>query len=178
MTLKMNVEERNILQILDELVNNRSVSAMIDPIVMRAEQKLVQQPDALMAWEPIPLDLHGKGLSNLIHSSWVFILRAQATTGAERHPNSHQRMMSYRGTGDLQVRSADRWHSNFLVSNLDAPLQSRWVSIPPYTWHQAVVPEKDWVVVSFHTAPENELIEERPNPNDTKRTDQRRYLDE
>jgi hypothetical protein len=175
---KTNVEERNILQILDELVNNRAVAAMIDAIIMRVEHKLGQKPDALMAWEPIPLDLYGKELPTLIRSSWMFILRGQATTGAERHPNSHQRMMSYRGTGDLQLWSDNSWHSSFLVSDLDAPLHSRWVSIPPYTWHQAVVPQQNWVVVSFHTAPQNELIEERPTPNDTKGTDQRRYLDD
>ena len=171
------VEERKVLQILDELVNDRSVTAMIDPIVSRVEQKL-HESDAPMAWEPIPLDLFGNELPTLIRSSWVFILRGQATTGAERHPNSHQRMVSYRGSGDFQVWIDDRWKSNYLVSDLEAPLLSRWISIPPYTWHQAVVREKDWVVVSFQTANQNELIEERPNPNDKKRTVQRRYLDE
>ena len=178
MTHSMNPEERNILQSLDELVNDGSAIALIDQIVMRVARTLVQEPDALLGWELVPLDLYDKELPSLIRSSWVFILRGNATTGAERHPNSHQRMMSYRGSGDFQVWSDGRWHSSFLVSDLDAPLQRRWISIPTNTWHQAVVPESDWVVVSFHTAPPNELIEERPDPNDEKRTNQRRYLDE
>jgi hypothetical protein len=57
-------------------------------------------PEDVLAWEPIPLDLYKVPLPKAIHSSWVFILRANTVSGAERHPNSHQRMMSYRGTGD------------------------------------------------------------------------------
>jgi hypothetical protein len=178
MTVKINFEERKILETLNEALNHKPAGAMIDQIVTRVEQKLARHPDALMAWEPVPLDLYAKELPDVIRSSWIFILRGKATTGAERHPNSHQRMMSYRGSGDLQVWGDERWHSNFLVSEFDAPLQSRWVSIPPYTWHQAVVPQKDWIVVSFHTVREDELIEERPDPNDTKPAHQRRYVDE
>ena len=113
----------------------------------------------------------------MIRSSWVFVLRAQANTGAERHPNSHQRMMSYRGSGDFQLWTGGRWRSNPLVSDSEAPIESRWVSIPPNIWHQGVVPTENWVVLSFHTVPEGELIEERPDTTDTELTHQRRYLD-
>jgi hypothetical protein len=85
-------------------------------------------------------------------------------------------MMSYRGVGDLQTGGAGRWQSNFLVSEAGAPLQKRWASVPPNVWHQAVVPYQDWVVVSFHTVPAHELIEERPDPEDVRRTQQRHYL--
>jgi hypothetical protein len=176
MTAGISDEEREVLQLLDELLKDRSIAAAIDPIVKRVERTLAQSPDAVLAWEPIPLDLYLKDLPALIRSSWVFILRANATTGAERHPNSHQRMMSYRGRGDFQIWRDDRWNSNFLVSDLEAPLQNRWISIPPYTWHQGVVTENDWVVVSFQTAAERELIEERPNPYHRNQTDQRRYV--
>jgi len=85
----------------------------------------------------------------MIRSSWVFVLRARSASGAERHPNSYQRVMSYHGYGDFQVWSDGAWRSNQLVSSPKAPLQSRWASIPPLVWHQGVVPEKNWVVVSF-----------------------------
>jgi len=45
-------------------------------------------------------------------------------------------------------------------------LEERWISIPSNTWHQGVVSDRDWVVVSFHTVPADELIEERPDPRD------------
>jgi hypothetical protein len=55
-----------------------------------------------------------------------------------------------------------QWHSHQLVSERDGSIERRWLSIPPNTWHQAVVPRSDWVVVSFHTVADHELIEERP----------------
>jgi hypothetical protein len=130
-----------------------------------------------MAWEPIPLSIYGNSLPPPIRSSWVFILRAGATTGAERHPNSHQRMMSIQGTGDMQTGGEGRWQSNLLVSDPNADLQRRWISIPQNVWHQVVVPEgTDWVVVSFHTVPAEELIEERPGAADASQTRQKLYL--
>ena len=58
-----------------------------------------------------------------------------------------------------------------------APLHSRWASIPPNTWHRAVVSGRQWVVVSFHTVPDHELIEERLHETDAELTHQRRYID-
>jgi len=178
MSPKLSTEERQLLQAIDGVVRRKSVMAAIDPIVEQAEEKLTQAPGALMAWETIPLALYGGELPSIIRSSWVFVLRAQAVTGAERHPNSHQRVMSYRGAGDLQVWGDERWHSHSLVSDFEAALEGRWASVPPNVWHQVVVPEKNWVVVSFHTAPEDELIEERPDPADMQSTRQRKYLAE
>jgi hypothetical protein len=104
------------------------------------------------------------------------------TTGAERHPNSRQRMVSWSGGGDFQVHDGARWQSHRLVSDPAAPLERRWVSIPPDTWHQGVVADADWLVVSFHTVAAAELIEERPDPGDPdpfhpRRTRRRRYAE-
>src|SRR5262249_8626567 len=151
-------QERSFLDVLDAVLRSDVVHARIERIVERVAQKLAQESAATMAWEPIPLEVYGESLPSPIQSSWVFILRARATTGAERHPNSHQRMMSYRGAGDLQTADERGWQSNLLISNRDAPFEERWVSIPTNVWHQAVVPDADWVVVSFHTVPAEELI--------------------
>jgi hypothetical protein len=99
----MSPQERSILESLDAILQWDAVRAGIDPIVNQVARKLPQDRAALMAWEPIPLSIYGESLPVFIRSSWVFILRAWATTGAERHPNSHQRMMSFHGTGDLQT---------------------------------------------------------------------------
>src|SRR5437667_11661593 len=170
----MTADERSLLQQLDRIVRSEQVRVQILPIVERVRAELTRKQDALMAWEPIALTLLGDALPAAIRSGWVFILRAGANTGAERHPNSHQRMMSFEATGDLQTdaTSAEHtvqteseidWRSNILVSDPRAPLERRWVSIPPNVWHRPVIPEgADWVVVSFHTVPAAELIEERP----------------
>ena len=173
----MDEQELQILQILDVIAKPESVRTMIDSVALRVEQKLTQDIGASLAWESVPLATYAGRLPNMIRSSWVFVLRAQANTGAERHPNSHQRMMSYKGSGDLQIWTGKKWRSNPLVSNSEAQLESRWVSIPPNTWHRALVSEKNWIVLSFHTVLEDELIEERPDTTDAKLTYQRRYMD-
>jgi hypothetical protein len=70
--------------------------------------------------------------------------------------------MSYRGSADLQTKPDDEWISNRLVSQPDAPLEKRWLSIPAGVWHQPVMGDENWIVVSFHTVLPEELVEERP----------------
>jgi hypothetical protein len=170
----MDRAERELLEILDAAV--RSAGATIDPIVARVVEKLRSAPEEVLAWEPIPLERYGRRLPAAIGSSWVFVLRANVTTGAERHPNSHQRMMSYRGHGDFPTRPGSSWEPHPLRSDPSGPLEQRWISIPTNVWHQGVVGPEDWAVVSFHTVPADELIEERPAADETERARSRRYL--
>ena len=196
----MTAAERTILVGLDQILRLEKVRTLIRPVAERVHAKLSRDTGALMAWEPIPLTIYGSVLPGAIKSSWVFVLRAGANTGAERHPNSHQRMMSIEGSGDMQVQAGssntrgqrtaayargsgepkevgDQWQSNMLISDSDAPLERRWISIPQNVWHQPVISkEADWVVVSFHTVPAEELIQERPETSVQERTKQMRYL--
>jgi hypothetical protein len=184
----MTAEERSLLEELDRVLRLEQVRAQIWPIVERVRAELARNEDALMAWEPIPLTLFGGTMPAVIRSSWVFILRAGANTGAERHPNSHQRMMSFEATGDMQteaelpgqgahVPSDIVWQSNILVSDSEASLERRWISIPQNAWHRPVIPKgADWVVVSFHTVPAEELIEERPRSGGAGEMKQMLYL--
>ena len=173
----MNKKKLRILYILDIMIQQQSTRIIIDSIIPLVERRLTQDPKTLLAWEPVPLTAYGKGLPDIIRSSWVFVLRAQTNTGAERHPNSYQHLISYRGSGDLQILNNEIWCSNLLVSDPGASIENRSLSIPPNIWHQAVVPKDNWVVVSFHTVPEGKLIEERSDLTDTKLTHQRLYLD-
>ena len=181
----MSPDERAILGKLDELIKRPEAVKLVQRAIRSASQKLSTDAGAPLAWEPIPIRVYGPELPQMIKSSWVFILRSRCVTGAERHPNSHQRMASYTGSGDFQVSfqtvsQTDRrpvWESNHLSSEPERDLRQRWVSIPPNTWHQAITGEQDWVVVSFHTAPEKELIEERLDSEDTLTTHKRTYLD-
>jgi hypothetical protein len=173
----MDSKERSIIESLHALLHLDNVRAAIAPVVERVEQKLARDRSAVMAWEPLPLSIYGKSLPSFIRSSWVFILRAHTATGAERHPNSQQRMMSYRSVGDMQTGGAGRWQSNPLVSDPRAELEQRWISIPINVWHQCVVPAgANWVVVSFHTVPAEDLIEERPDEHNAGSTRQQTYL--
>ena len=184
----MTAEERSLLQKVDRVLRLEQGDAQIRMTVERVRTKLARKEDVLMAWEPIPLTLFGGALPTVIRSSWVFILRAGANTGAERHPNSHQRMMSFEATGDMQTEAKPLgrraqapsdivWQSNILMSDPEASLERRWISIPQNVWHRPVIPKgADWVVVSFHTVPAEELIEERPPASGAGRMKQMLYL--
>src|SRR5947207_4411406 len=122
----MTPEERSCLESIETVLRSENVREQIRPIVERVRAELRRKKEALMTWESIPLTIFGRALPPEIRSAWVFVLRAGADTGAERHPNSHQRMMSFEGSGDLQTGQHGKWKSNILVSDPDAPLERRW----------------------------------------------------
>ena len=173
----MTKEERSRLEALDAVLRSESVREHIRSVVTRVREQLARRQDALMTWEPFPLDIVATTLPPEIRSGWVFVLRAGADTGAERHPNSHQRMMSFEGSGDMQTGEPGKWQSNVLVSDPDAPLERRWISIPRDAWHRPRIDAAaDWAVVSFHTVPADELIEERPDDSREAGMRQMKYL--
>src|SRR5215468_3149842 len=173
----MSKEERSLLEALDGALRSENVRKQIRSVVERVREQLARTKDAVMSWEPFPLNVLATELPREIRSAWVFVLRAGADTGAERHPNSHQRMMSFEGSGDLQTGEPGKWRSSVLVSDPDALLEGRWISIPANVWHRPVInAETDWAVVSFHTVPAAELIEERPDDSREAGTRQMKYL--
>src|SRR5215467_6457417 len=173
----MTQEEHSLLESLDAVLRSENVREHIRSVVVRVREELARKKHALMSWEPFSLDLLATTLPSEIQSAWVFVLRAGADTGAEKHPNSYQRMMSFEGSGDLQTGEPGKWQSNVLVSDPDAPLQRRWISIQTNVWHRPVInASANWAVVSFHTVPAEELIEERPDNSPEAGTRQMNYL--
>jgi hypothetical protein len=171
----MDANEIQLLQHLDLSLQNPVIASQLNAIADRVVKNFQNSTEPL-AWEDVPLEIYGTNLPGGIQSSWVFLLRAGSNSGAERHPNSHQRVTAWRGTGDFQVWCNDRWQTNMLVPDFNLPVESRWASIPENTWHQAVVgPGNHWIVVSFHTSATEELIEERPDPGDVNKFQQRIY---
>jgi hypothetical protein len=150
-----------LIATLDAVVEEGTAAAQVSATLARVEQRLAAT-DGPMAWEPVPLSAFGGHLPDAIRSCWVFVLRAGAATGAERHPNSHQRSLSLTGGGNFEVRERDRWCPHPLASEAGAAPAERWVTIPPNTWHRLFVGQRAWGVLSFHTVAAEELIEERP----------------
>src|SRR5438552_19160805 len=122
-------QEHSRPESIDAISRSETVRQQILPIIERGRAELAREKEALMTWEPIPLTVFGRALPTEIRSAWVFVLRAGANTGAERHPNSHQRMMTFEGSGDMQTGEPSQWQSNVLVSNKDAPLEQRRNSV-------------------------------------------------
>jgi hypothetical protein len=174
----MTPEERTLLESIDRVLRSDTEREQIRPIIERVRVELARKNEALMTWEPIPLTVFGRALPHEIRSAWVFVLRAGADTGTERHPNSHQRMMTFQGSGDMQTEERGKWQSNVLIGDHDVPLEQRWISIPQNVWHRPVVgADADWTVVSFHTVPAEELIEEKPDDSSQDGTKQMKYLE-
>ncbi len=146
---------------LNELVHTSLALPTVAETLRRVTREL-ETSGGLMAWEVVSRDAFGDGLSESIRSCWIFVLRAGAATGAERHPNSHQRSFSLIGSGTFELRDGPDWRSHPLGSTDPASLEQRWVSIPPSTWHRLFVGSEPWGMLSFHTVDPAELIEERP----------------
>jgi hypothetical protein len=102
----MTENERLVLEKLDRILVMKEIRTQIRPVVERVRAELARKDDALMRWEPIQLGVFGDALPSGIRSAWVFILRAGADTGAERHPNSHQRMLTLEGAGDMRTAAS------------------------------------------------------------------------
>jgi hypothetical protein len=157
----MNVAQDPVLPALNEVVRTDSAAATITETLRRVVQQL-DTSTKLMAWEIVPLSAFEDGLPASIRSCWIFVIRALAATGAERHPNSHQRSLSLTGSGTFELRDGSNWRSHPLTSTERDSLERRWVSIPPSTWHRLFVGPEPWGMLSFHTVDPEELIEERP----------------
>lgn len=154
----------SLIPILDRAAWRALTAGHLDAVTRRVRAALLRDGTLRLAWESVPLAVY-RDLPGDIRSSWVFVLRAGTTTGAERHPNSVQRVMSFRGTADMQTWQDSRWQSNWLRA--DGALAGRWLTIPENVWHRPVVASgHDWIVVSFHTATDDQLIEERPDADE------------
>src|SRR5262245_46667835 len=105
--------EQKILESLDAAVSRPDATARLTEIGERVLATLARGPREIEAWESVPLSTYGAALEPEIKSSWVFVLRKGVITGAERHPNSRQRMVSWSGDGDFQVHDGVRWRSHF-----------------------------------------------------------------
>ena len=151
--------EQEILIRLDQAIRAPRATASLDNFGSEVESFLGSATNPRLAWKPIPLDIYDD-LPPGILSSWVFALRANSSSGAERHPNCIQRVMSYRGSADMRTWENGAWRSNQLVADPTGPLERRWLSIPVNVWHRPVMDQANWVVVSFHTATAEGLIEE------------------
>ncbi len=153
--------ERDILLLLDRAIRAPRAATLLSALTAEVSAILKRDPAARLAWRSVPLDIYVR-LPTGIASSWVFVLRAGCSSGAERHPNSIQRVMSYHGQADMQTWDGGRWISNLLSSEAEQALENRWLSIPKSVWHRPVMGDVDWAVVSFHTASDTALIEELP----------------
>jgi quercetin dioxygenase-like cupin family protein len=103
------------------------------------------------------IDLGGRELPDGVRSGAVFVLPAGTTPPGHHHPNSIQHMRVLAGRAVVTLRNKERTvqHDEVRLGN-----ERPWLVIPRGVVHQIeVVPEGELVVLSFHTVPEEDLLE-------------------
>jgi hypothetical protein len=156
----MDRREKTFLRKLEGVLERRPTRIAIDAAISEAKGQLDADRQSQVGSVQVPLSECGQSLPADIKSCRVFVLRAGSEFQTERHPNSHQLVLSLEGTGKIRVFEKPTPRDVFLRSDMHGPLELRWASLSENIWHQPVSGNEDWVVLTFHTASEMELIDE------------------
>lgn len=114
------------------------------------------------AFVPLPVRAFD-GLPEEIHLARLFGLKAGGSGPRERHPNSHQWVVSVAGAGQIRVWTAEGTASviHALESDPRSTLCGRWSAVPPGLWHRpSAGPADRWIALALHTSGEGILIDE------------------
>lgn len=154
--------EMEILGVLDRVIFSHAVFPILESKVAEARETFDRSDAVLASAVAVPLSVFGDELPNEIASCRIFILRSRKESQEERHPNSRQRLVAFHGTGALLTQEQGEWVSYELSTDRSKEISKRWVSIPENMLHKPVAFAQDWVALSFHTASDEELIDEYP----------------
>lgn len=88
-----------------------------------------------------------------IASAGLFVLPARSSPTPHRHPNSIQHMRRLAGEARIRLTLGDQ------VMDRSVGADEPWVVIQADATHQIDVGNGEFVVVSFHTVPQEELLE-------------------
>ncbi len=156
----MDQREQAFLRKLEGVLERQPARIAIDAAISEAKRQLDADRQRQAGTVQVPLSEYGQSLPPNIKSCRVFVLGAGREFHTERHPNSHQRVLSLEGTGKIRVFEKPTPRDVSLRSDMHGPLERRWASLSENIWHQPVSGNEDWVVLTFHTASEMELIDE------------------
>jgi mannose-6-phosphate isomerase-like protein (cupin superfamily) len=146
------------LRALDALIDG-ALRPLIDQAVDTARQTLARSREPF-GWQFI--DVGSGDLPDGIGSVAVFVLPAGTSPPGHHHPNStqHMRVLAGRATVTLRPAGGPARHDPVRYG---VGAQRPWLVIPQSVVHElAVAPGEDLVVLSFHTVPQEELLEVSP----------------
>jgi hypothetical protein len=166
----MDQHEKELLRKLESLLGNERTRIAIDTAISAAKMQLAADRQRIAGSVPVSLSKFGDSLPSDIKSCRVFALRAGSEFKIERHPNSHQRVLSLEGTGKIRVFAEPGPWTFSLRSDSAGPLELRWASVRENMWHQPVAGNENWVVLAFHTASEGKLIDEQKDSSEIQST--------
>ncbi len=156
----MDKVENKLLVLVDRCVRQEFAQSYIRDAVNKAETELLTEPEKLAASVQVPIKIFGNEFPSSLKSCRVFVLRANTEFKTERHPNSHQRVLSLKGKGQIRICQEGGYSIVLLQSEYIAPIQNRWASVKENVWHQPVAGEENWAMLAFHTVSEDSLIDE------------------
>ena len=157
----MTLQELEIISILNDILKDKSVAKVIEDNFSNAKEKLVNSSLSFIT-EIMPLSVFGNKLPKEINLCRLFILKANTKSKIEKHTNSYQRTFTYYGEGDTKILNDGVWRSNIKSDKGDL-ISDRWLSVPENTWHEPIALSNDWGTITFHTASENEIMDEYKN---------------
>jgi mannose-6-phosphate isomerase-like protein (cupin superfamily) len=143
------------LRALDALIEG-ALRRQIDRAVDAARQMLASSQEPF-GWEFI--DIGAGDLPDGIGSAAVFVLPAGTHPPGHHHPNSTQHMRVLAGLATVTLRPAGSPARHGPV-RYGVGVQRPWLVIPQGVVHEIeVTPEADLAVLSFHTVPQEDLLE-------------------
>ena len=133
------------LAALDALVERSR--AVLDAASLKARAML--QTGEEFGWEFVSLGPLPEGVA----SAGLFVLPARSRPTPHRHPNSIQHMRRLSGEARVRLTLGDEVMDRLVGAD------ARWVVIQADATHQIDVGDQEFVVISFHTVPQEELLE-------------------
>ncbi|MGC2633333.1 MAG: hypothetical protein WA215_03865 [Candidatus Cybelea sp.] len=137
----------------DDAVANLVTRAEIIETIGRLKSELRASTEPFV-WATIALQ-NVADVPAEIRSAWIFALRAERWSGEHYHPNSVQHMVVIEGHGRSRICST----IGEMVALGDGSLGDAWVVIAPGVPHEFYPEKDDMIVMSFHTATAQELLE-------------------
>ena len=157
-----------------------AVRAVLDAGFGQLAAALQKRPDPPHAARTIPIELFADGARNdQVRLCRLFLLRRSKRMAVpERHRNSVQRLVSYRGRGTIHQGvpggSPEGLRARAIGSpgakrstHRDGPvadatdLARHWDIVPEGIWHfPEAAEDRDWATVTFHSAAEDEIVDE------------------
>jgi quercetin dioxygenase-like cupin family protein len=133
------------LAALDALVERSQ--AVLDAASLKARAML--QIGEEFGWEFVSLGPLPEGVA----SAGLFVLPARSRPTPHRHPNSIQHMCRLSGEARVRLTLGGEVMDRLVGAD------ERWVVIETDATHQIDVEDREFVVISFHTVPQEELLE-------------------
>ena len=174
-----------LLQRLHERVfADPEVRAVLDAGFAQLALELEGRPDPPHATCTVPIDLFtGVGQDRITAASEdgvaadrhdrirlcrLFLLRRGARMAVpERHRNSVQRLVSYRGKGSIHQGVPGGGPEGLRARAVFSPdadttdLGRHWDIVPEGVWHfPEAATDEDWATVTFHSAADDEIVDE------------------